>query len=144
MQGVAIFPILSLWKWLSYIQFTIYCWFIKLGVKKEILTNFFQFCTCPFNTFSHSSRHYHTASLIFSDDWSSLFGDPTKFGLGAFSILFDVLFIVQHYCLYRNPHKYSAFSDECEKLLNKESADLSVSAQESTVIHQGQIAHQQQ
>lgn len=36
-----------------------------------------------------------------NDDWSSIFGDPTKFGLGFFSVLFDVLFMVQHYCLYR-------------------------------------------
>ncbi|XP_013403521.1 cystinosin [Lingula anatina] len=36
------------------------------------------------------------------NDWGSLFGDPTKFGLGAFSILFDILFITQHYCLYRH------------------------------------------
>ncbi|XP_052097959.1 cystinosin-like isoform X1 [Mytilus californianus] len=36
-----------------------------------------------------------------SDDWSSIFGDPTKFGLGFFSILFDILFIIQHYVLYR-------------------------------------------
>ncbi len=35
------------------------------------------------------------------DDWSSIFGSPTKFGLGFFSILFDILFIVQHYILYR-------------------------------------------
>jgi hypothetical protein len=35
------------------------------------------------------------------DDWSSIFGSPTKFGLGMFSILFDILFIAQHYCLYR-------------------------------------------
>ncbi|KAL5017208.1 hypothetical protein ScPMuIL_006797 [Solemya velum] len=41
-----------------------------------------------------------------SDDWSSIFGDPTKFGLGFFSILFDVLFIVQHYVLYRNNAPY--------------------------------------
>ena len=38
--------------------------------------------------------------ISFTDDWSSIFGDPTKFGLGAFSILFDILFMVQHYCLY--------------------------------------------
>ena len=38
--------------------------------------------------------------LLFSDDWSSLFGDFTKFGLGAISISFDLLFMVQHYCLY--------------------------------------------
>ncbi|XP_058062921.1 cystinosin homolog [Anopheles bellator] len=36
------------------------------------------------------------------DDWGSIFGDPTKFGLGLFSVLFDILFIVQHYVLYRN------------------------------------------
>ncbi|CAF1023957.1 unnamed protein product [Adineta steineri] len=34
------------------------------------------------------------------NDWSSIFGSPTKFGLGLFSILFDILFIVQHYVLY--------------------------------------------
>ncbi|XP_057374096.1 cystinosin-like [Daphnia carinata] len=37
-----------------------------------------------------------------NDDWDSLFGDPTKFGLGLFSVMFDLLFIVQHYVLYRN------------------------------------------
>jgi len=36
------------------------------------------------------------------DDWVSIFGDPTKFGLGLFSVAFDVLFIIQHYVLYRN------------------------------------------
>ncbi|KAG4067034.1 hypothetical protein HA402_000025 [Bradysia odoriphaga] len=38
----------------------------------------------------------------FLDDWSSIFGDPTKFGLGLFSVLFDILFMVQHYGLYRD------------------------------------------
>ena len=37
----------------------------------------------------------------FSDDWGSVFGDPTKFGLGLFSVLFDILFILQHYVFYR-------------------------------------------
>uniref|UniRef100_A0A182PNP8 Cystinosin homolog n=1 Tax=Anopheles epiroticus TaxID=199890 RepID=A0A182PNP8_9DIPT len=36
------------------------------------------------------------------DDWDSIFGDGAKFGLGLFSVLFDVLFIVQHYILYRS------------------------------------------
>lgn len=35
------------------------------------------------------------------DDWDSIFGDPTKFGLGLFSVCFDILFIIQHYILYR-------------------------------------------
>ena len=37
----------------------------------------------------------------FVDDWNSIFGDFTKFGLGAISVMFDVFFMVQHYCLYR-------------------------------------------
>ncbi|XP_005399778.2 PREDICTED: cystinosin isoform X2 [Chinchilla lanigera] len=36
-----------------------------------------------------------------NDQWTLIFGDPTKFGLGIFSIFFDVVFFVQHYCLYR-------------------------------------------
>ncbi|XP_055585367.1 cystinosin homolog [Uranotaenia lowii] len=38
-------------------------------------------------------------------DWHSILGDPVKFGLGLFSILFDLVFIVQHYILYRKPRK---------------------------------------
>lgn len=41
------------------------------------------------------------ANEIFLDDWVSIFGDPTKFGLGLFSICFDVFFIIQHYVFYR-------------------------------------------
>lgn len=40
-----------------------------------------------------------------NDDWKSIFGDFTKFGLGAISILFDVFFMVQHYCLYGSKHQ---------------------------------------
>ncbi|GFN95207.1 cystinosin [Plakobranchus ocellatus] len=47
-----------------------------------------------------------------SDDWSSIFGDPTKFGLGFFSILFDILFIIQHYCLYGGKNPYEEITDK--------------------------------
>ncbi|KAH9492053.1 hypothetical protein Btru_026650 [Bulinus truncatus] len=46
-----------------------------------------------------------------SDDWGSIFGDPTKFGLGFFSILFDILFIVQHYCLYKGTGTYTLLEE---------------------------------
>ncbi|XP_063147161.1 cystinosin [Candoia aspera] len=36
-----------------------------------------------------------------NDAWKLIFGDPTKFGLGLFSIVFDIVFMIQHYCLYR-------------------------------------------
>ena len=35
------------------------------------------------------------------DDWSGLTGNPVKFGLGNVSIFFDVIFMFQHYWLYR-------------------------------------------
>lgn len=35
------------------------------------------------------------------DDWRSIFMNPTKFGLGALSIIYDVILMVQHYVLYR-------------------------------------------
>lgn len=40
-----------------------------------------------------------------TDDWSGIAGDPVKFGLGFVSMLFDVVFIVQHFCLYRDENK---------------------------------------
>ncbi|XP_072287224.1 cystinosin [Pyxicephalus adspersus] len=41
-----------------------------------------------------------------NDEWKLIFGDPTKFGLGVFSIIFDIVFITQHYCLYRKNQGY--------------------------------------
>ena len=34
-------------------------------------------------------------------DWSGAIGDPVKFGLGFASMVFDVVFMTQHYVLYR-------------------------------------------
>ncbi|XP_016990095.2 cystinosin homolog [Drosophila rhopaloa] len=42
------------------------------------------------------------------DDWKSIFGDPTKFGLGLFSVLFDIFFMLQHYVFYRHSRKTSS------------------------------------
>ena len=34
-------------------------------------------------------------------DWSGITGNPVKLGLGNISIVFDVIFMVQHYILYK-------------------------------------------
>ncbi len=39
------------------------------------------------------------------NDWSSLFGSITKLGLGIVSIGFDLIFIIQHYILYKKPQQ---------------------------------------
>ncbi|KAL4237019.1 hypothetical protein ACF0H5_005403 [Mactra antiquata] len=61
-----------------------------------------------------------------SNDWGSIFGDPTKFGLGFFSILFDIVFIIQHYVLYRHNEPYGSLVDheyeEKEVLVNAENS----------------------
>lgn len=47
-----------------------------------------------------------------NDEWMLIFGDPTKFGLGLFSVVFDILFMIQHYCLYRKPPQYEAIAEQ--------------------------------
>ena len=39
------------------------------------------------------------------NDWSGIVGNPVKFGLGNITILFDIIFIYQHYFLYRHSDK---------------------------------------
>ena len=41
---------------------------------------------------------------------SHIIGDPVKLGLGLLTIVFDVIFVVQHYVLYRRPR--DAFAAE--------------------------------
>lgn len=36
------------------------------------------------------------------NDWISIFGNFAKFGLGVISMSFDILFLLQHYVLYRD------------------------------------------
>ncbi|XP_048079090.1 cystinosin isoform X1 [Ursus arctos] len=43
---------------------------------------------------------------LLTDQWTLIFGDPTKFGLGVFSVFFDIVFFVQHFCLYRRKPGY--------------------------------------
>ncbi|XP_051259279.1 cystinosin [Dicentrarchus labrax] len=49
-----------------------------------------------------------------NDEWRLIIGDPTKFGLGLFSVVFDILFMTQHYCLYRGPPQYEAVTEQQE------------------------------
>ncbi len=47
-------------------------------------------------------------------DWSGLTGNPVKLGLGNISILFDILFMVQHYLLYKG-NKFEEDSMDWER-----------------------------
>lgn len=52
----------------------------------------------------------------FQSDWSGITGNPLKFGLSVVSSAFDVLFVVQHYLLYRGSEPLA----ENEPLLSEE------------------------
>ncbi|KXS10472.1 PQ-loop-domain-containing protein [Gonapodya prolifera JEL478] len=49
--------------------------------------------------------------------WSGILGDPVKLFLGFLSILFDVIFMIQHYVLYRRSQK---LGDEEVSVSNEE------------------------
>ena len=60
------------------------------------------------------------------EDWLSIYGNPSKLGLGVFSIMFDILFICQHYVIYperkrkKNGKKNDSTDDEDSPLLKDE------------------------
>jgi len=47
-----------------------------------------------------------TAQLILdsalANDWTAISGAPAKFGMGLLSMVFDMIFIIQHFVLYKN------------------------------------------
>ncbi|CAO3599820.1 unnamed protein product [Absidia cylindrospora] len=50
-----------------------------------------------------------------SGDWSGITGDPVKFGLGFVAIVFDLLFMSQHYILYRERYDFYLAVDDSER-----------------------------
>lgn len=38
-------------------------------------------------------------------DWNAMVGNPIKFGLGFFSVVYDIVMLVQHFCLYDENNK---------------------------------------
>ena len=58
------------------------------------------------------------------NDWSGLMGNPVKLGLGNISLVFDSIFMFQHYWLYRRVIKV----DDDEDDENDEAGDGEVQA----------------
>jgi cystinosin len=53
------------------------------------------------------------------NDWTGITGNPVKFGLGNITIVFDIIFFLQHYVLYRNVEKHIDY-DEVEGVPERE------------------------
>lgn len=54
----------------------------------------------------------------FQGDWSGVTGNPAKFGLSNISLFFDVIFILQHYVLYRRSPPEE--TEDAQRLLQQE------------------------
>ncbi|VDO48005.1 unnamed protein product [Onchocerca flexuosa] len=61
------------------------------------------------------------------DDWSIFIGNPVKVGLGMVSMVFDVIFMVQHYCLYRNADEGVILNTSEENITNElDQSDINI------------------
>lgn len=102
-------------KVIHWLDFLYYCSYIKLSVTiikyiPQAVMNYRRKSTigwCIGNVIlDFTGGAFSIAQMLINgynyDDWGSIFGDPTKFGLGVFSIAFDTLFLYQHYILYRS------------------------------------------
>ena len=121
--GFSLFKIIN---WLTYLYYFSY---IKLGIT------FIKYIPQAYYNYSRQSTVGWSIGNILLDfsggilsilqmfivsynnnDWASIFGDFTKFGLGLFSCCFDVLFIFQHYVFYRNSRSgYSVIAGSNEE-----------------------------
>merc|ERR1719427_2152009 len=112
---------------LPWLQFLYFCSYVKLGITlvkyiPQAYMNYRRKSTVGWSIgnilldFTGGALSILQMILISynNDDWSSIFGDPTKFGLGFFSVVFDVFFMLQHYIFYRGnlPHETLAGSSE--------------------------------
>ncbi|XP_077439912.1 cystinosin isoform X2 [Vanacampus margaritifer] len=114
--GVTLF--LAVLRRLSWLDFLYYLSYIKLAVTlvkyvPQAFMNYRRKSTAGWSIgtvlLDFSGGLLSIAQMILdsynNDEWRLIFGDPTKFGLGLFSVVFDVLFIFQHYCLYRSRYR---------------------------------------
>ena len=69
-------------------------------------------------------------------DFSGITGNPAKFGLGFVSIIFDVVFMLQHYCLYNevlSPGDARVVRNEQEETLLRTGEDWNVASVDAPV-----------
>jgi len=131
LTGIALFVfislILTLTNVIEWLDFLMYCSYVKLGITlikyvPQAVMNYRRKSTVGWSIgnilldFTGGMLSMIQMFLIAynNDDWSSLFGDPTKFGLGLFSVIFDIFFMLQHYVFYRGnmPHETLQGSNE--------------------------------
>ncbi|OTF76810.1 hypothetical protein BLA29_005436 [Euroglyphus maynei] len=67
------------------------------------------------------------------DDWRTLLGNLPKFGLGLASVIYDIIFLSQHYICYRH-HSAKTLQSSSEKCSSIKTLSDSLSNIDSTAI----------
>ncbi|XP_029158823.1 cystinosin homolog isoform X3 [Nylanderia fulva] len=120
--------ILSIQNTIHWLDFLYYCSYVKLSITliKYVPQAFYNYRRKSTVGWSIGNIFLDFTGGILSmlqmilnaynyDDWESIFGDPTKFGLGFFSVAFDIFFLIQHYVLYRNRTDYIQLPGHCQE-----------------------------
>jgi len=129
---LAISLIVSLAGALKYLDFLYFCSYVKLFITlikyvPQAYLNFRRKSTFGWsigNILLDFTGGFLSIGQMFvisynENDWGSVFGDPTKFGLGLFSVLFDIVFILQHYVFYRgNSPAEELIGDDMDEVSN--------------------------
>jgi len=113
--GIAVMAILSVAKVLEWIYFLYALSMVKLAITlikyiPQVWLNFRRKSTIGWSIgnvlLDFSGGILSVTQLIFdcwrTDDWTGIVGNVPKFLLGLLSMFFDVIFMVQHYILYRH------------------------------------------
>lgn len=104
---------LKLGTWLHYLYMLSFVKILVTLIKyiPQVILNFQRKSTVGFSIWQIlldlNGGVLNDLQLVFDSmdlkDWSGITGNPAKLCLGIVSILFDAIFIVQHYWLYRSP-----------------------------------------
>ena len=122
---------------LQWIDLLTYMSFVKIFTCKkyvpQIYMNFQRRSTsgfsvgsifCDFNGGLFSMGQMIADSYNF-DDWSSFTGNPTKFIVGFFTLVFDLVIILQHFVCYKNAIPFEQIpSGEDEESINQNDENL--------------------
>ncbi|XP_014258389.1 cystinosin homolog isoform X2 [Cimex lectularius] len=147
--GVAI--ILSWTASISWLQFLNVCGYIKLTITlikyiPQAYMNFRRKSTVGWSIgnvlLDFTGGVLSMVQMIINadnyDDWNSIFGDVTKFGLGLFSVVFDMFFVLQHYVLYRRTSYAEISGDTVQP---EADADAEETQEETVATEQSENQH---
>ncbi|KAF2709784.1 L-cystine transporter-like protein [Pleomassaria siparia CBS 279.74] len=105
----------SAWAWVDVVYALGYVKLITVVVKyiPQVHVNYKRKSTLGWSIYpmllDFSGAIFSTGQLIIDSSlqgsWQGITANPVKFGLGNITIVFDVIFICQHYILYRVPAK---------------------------------------